>query len=104
MLDDLRRNPPRLRLSIVRLIVTHALTGWIRRPKSFPFPLYVVFDDRAGHVENCLSRAIILFEANDARVRKVLFEIENVRDVGPSPSMDRLVFITDHANVLLLLR
>ena len=43
---------------------------------------------RAGDVENRLCRAIVLFEPDSLRVGEMLFEVEDVGDVGPAPLID----------------
>jgi hypothetical protein len=46
-----------------------------------------------------LCRAVVLFEANGFGVGKMLFEIEDVADVGAAPLVDRLIFVADDGDV-----
>ena len=46
-----------------------------------------------------MRRTIILFQADNFGRGKIPFEFEDVADVGAPPRIDRLVFITDGANV-----
>ena len=62
-----------------------------------------MFYDRAGHVENRLRRAIVLFQPDGLRIGKILFEIQDVGNVGAAPLVDRLIFVAHDADVLLLL-
>ena len=52
--------------------------------------------------ENDLRRAVVLLQPHDARVGKILFELENVADVGAAPRVDALILIADSADVLVL--
>ena len=40
-------------------------------------------------------------KAHDLRAREVLFEVEDVADVGAAPRVDRLVVVADDADVLV---
>ena len=88
MLLNLSRDESRFRLGIQRLVVTNLFAGGILGPQRFFFALDVVFDDAAGHIQDILRRAIVLFEANDFCRLKVFFEFQDVRDVGAAPAID----------------
>src|SRR5688500_2105196 len=102
MFENLSGHPTRFSFSVQRLVVTNASAFRIGRPEVLALALKIVFYDRARDVENRLRRAIVLFEPNRFRIWKMLFEVENVADVGAAPLVDRLIFITDDRDVLLL--
>ena len=62
----------------------------------------VVRDDARGGVENFLRRAVILFQANDARAGIILVKAENVADIGAAPAVDGLILVADDAQVARL--
>ena len=65
-------------------------------------PAFVVGDEMARGGEDVAGGAIISLKPNDLRTRKVMVEPENVIDLGPAPAIDRLIVITDAADVFLL--
>ena len=89
------------RFRVQRLIVTNPLSGRVLGPERFLFSLDVVPNDTAGNVQDILCRAVVFFQANDLRRRKMLFEFENVLNVGAAPTIYRLIRIADNADVLL---
>src|SRR5438105_1402 len=60
-------------------------------PKRLVLALPVVIDDRRGQRQDASGRTIVLLELDDPCARIVLLEIENVPDVGPTPTIDRVV-------------
>jgi hypothetical protein len=46
-----------------------------------------------------LSRAVILLEGDDLRLRKILLKVEDIPHLRPSPAIDGLVIITDGTEV-----
>ena len=60
----------------------------------------IIFYDRAGSVENILRRAVVTFEADDARRGEIAREAEEDGNVGAAPTVDGLIFVADNANVL----
>ena len=72
--------------------------------KRLPFARGVVADDRPGRVENRLRGTVILLEANHPGRRIVALEAQDVFDIGAAPAVDGLVFVTHHAEVLVLKR
>ena len=49
--------------------------------------------------EDVAGRAVILLEPDDRRAREILFEPEDVGDLGAAPRIDRLVVVADAAQV-----
>src|SRR2546423_666095 len=50
------------------------------------------------------GRAVVLFEPGDRRAREILFEAQDVADLGPTPTVDRLIVVADTAQISALLR
>ncbi len=48
--------------------------------------------------------AVVLFQTNDRRAWKILFELEDVADFRAAPAIDRLVVVADAADVLVISR
>ena len=46
-----------------------------------------------------LGGAVVLLQAQHARAREVVLEVEDVLDVGAAPGVDRLVLVADHRDV-----
>ena len=59
----------------------------------------VVGDYRVGGLENRLGGPIVLIENDHPSIWIVLLEVPNVADVRTSKLVDRLVGVTDHAQV-----
>ena len=49
-----------------------------------------------------MCRAVVLFQFDDLRAGIILFEIEDVGDIRAAPTVDGLVLIADHANVVMV--
>ena len=71
------------------------------RPKSFRLAVKVVFNDGVGGVQNGLRRTIILLQQNNSRIWIILLEIQNVAHIRAAPTVNRLIGITDDANVFV---
>ena len=56
-------------------------------------------DHAVRPVEDLFRRTVVRFEPDHFRVGPVLFEVEDVRDLGAAPPVDRLVVVADHAEV-----
>ena len=56
-------------------------------------------DEAVGGGEDVRGRAVVLFEADDLRAGEILFEAEDVGDLGAAPGIDRLVVVADAAEV-----
>src|SRR5581483_2893675 len=53
-----------------------------------------------GGVQDVLRRAVVLLQSDDSRFRKIVFELENITDIGATPGIDGLVFIANGTNVV----
>ena len=76
-------------------------TFFLGRPQSFAFSSAIIRDDLVGRRENSLSRAVVLFQADDGAIGKILFKIQDIADRRPAKSVDRLVVIPYYAKVLM---
>ena len=72
------------------------------RSRILALALEVVVDHGAGGFEDDLRGAIVLLQADDEGVGKVLLELENVADVRAAPGVDALVLVAHGADVLVL--
>ena len=52
--------------------------------------------------EDVLRGTIVLLQANNFHFGKVALELQNVADVGSAPRVDRLIFVTNHTDVVVL--
>ena len=76
-----------------------------RRPLSsvhshFPLRSVLCATRALARLQDVLGRAVVLLQADHARPRVVALEVQDVADVGPSPAVDGLVLVADHAHVL----
>ena len=70
------------------------------RPEFFCLAAAVVPNDRMRRRQNIAVGAIVLFELDHTRLRKIFFKVEDVADVCAAPLVDTLVIIADHAKIL----
>src|SRR5208282_5904403 len=70
--------------------------------EGFLLPAQVVRNKFVGHSQDTLRAAIVLLQANDADLGKILFKIEDVAQVGPSPAINRLVRVARHCQVRMV--
>ena len=62
----------------------------------------VLRDHRRRRIEDDLRGAVVPFELDDAGFGEVVFEVEDVAQVGAAPFVDRLVGIADDTQVAML--
>ncbi len=72
-------------------------------PQRLALARGVVGHDGARRRQDVPGRPVVLLEANDRRVAVIVLEIEDVPNVRPAPTVDRLVLVADHADVVVLL-
>ena len=70
-------------------------------PQRLGLAFLVVVDDRIRRVEDRLRAAVVLVEHDRRHVGERLLELHDVAEVGPTESVDRLVRVADHADVLV---
>ena len=64
-------------------------------------PRAIVRDEPGGRAQDVAGRAIVAFEPDDFRARKIALEPQNVVDVGAAPAVDRLIVVADAADVAM---
>ena len=67
--------------------------------KCLAQPPLVVSDQVGGSSEDMRGGSVVALEADDLGAREILFETQDVVDLGPAPAIDRLVVIADTADV-----
>ena len=65
---------------------------------------FVMRNQARGDREDMPGRAVIAFEPDDFRARKIALETQDVIDLGAAPAIDRLIIVADAADVLAPLR
>jgi len=68
-------------------------------PEFLGTPAGVPFDDGVGGGEDVAGATVILLELEDAGAGEMAFELEDIGDLGTSPTVDALVVVADGANV-----
>src|SRR5262245_45629212 len=68
-------------------------------PQSLAEPARIMGNEAIGGCEDMACGAVILFEADDLRAREVLLKAEDVGDLRTAPGIDRLIIVTDAAEV-----
>ena len=91
----------RLVLAVGRVVETDLAAALARRPQILSLALKVVGDHGRSGLEDGLGGAVVLLEADDLGLGKILFEVEDVVDVGAAPGVDRLILIADGAEVVM---
>ncbi len=57
-----------------------------------------------GRFQNDVAAPIILLEADDLGSGIVIFKLEDVGHIGASPRIDRLVWVADCKDIVVLMR
>jgi hypothetical protein len=78
-----------------------AIAADVFGPEGLALARGVVCDDGACRVQDRCGRAIVLLELDDRRSGMVALEVEDVPDLGAAKPVDRLVLVTDHADVVV---
>ncbi len=68
-------------------------------PQRLAFPARVVRHHAAGGVQDVLGGAIVLFQLDDAAPRVVPLEVQDVVEVGPPPTINRLIVVSHDAQI-----
>jgi len=96
---DLSDDPARFVVLVERLEYRDRITSESFRTERFPLPVDVLRDDMVRRVEDSLRGAVITLETDRPRRGERILEVEDVPDVGPSPTVDRLIVVSDHHEV-----
>ena len=91
----------RLVLAIGRVVEADLAAALARRPQILSLALQVVGDHGRGGLQDGLRGAVVLLQADDLGLGKILFEVEDVVDVGAAPGVDRLVLVAHGAEVVV---
>src|SRR5579859_3447779 len=91
----------RLGVSVACFEVFQVAAGTIFGAEGLAETFGIVGDDSARGIENLLGGAVVAFELDDAGRREVARKAHEDRNVGAAPAINGLVFIADHADVLL---
>ena len=70
-------------------------------PERLAQPAFIGGDDARGGGKDVRGGAVVLFEPDHPGAGEVLFEAEDVAHLGAAPAIDRLVVITNTADVLV---
>ncbi len=93
--DDLAR--------LVALLVedgeAHVLAARLRRLQRLAEPAAVLGDDGSRGLQDRRRRAVVALEADRLRRRELARELQDVRDVGAAPAVDRLVLVAHDEEV-----
>lgn len=71
----------------------------IRCVQRLRLAVLVMLDQMIGRAEDRLCAAEVFAEIDNAGLREIAFEVEDIADVGAAPTVDRLIGIADHAEV-----
>ena len=101
---QLLADPSRLLGPVPHADDAQLVAGFEVGPQRLAEAARILRDQRRRGGKNLRRRTIILFEADHGRAGEILFEAQDVRNLGAAPRIDRLVVVADAANVLPLLR
>ena len=104
IVHDLRGDVARLVVLVRGAVERERVTGIGLCPERFALAASVVGDDVVGGIEDAAGAAVVLLEADGARVLVLLFKIEDVLDRCAAELVDALVIVTDDADVVLAAR
>src|SRR5690606_22331409 len=62
-------------------------------------PALIVGDEMRGGAEDVGGGAVVALQADDRGAREILVEAQDVVDLGAAPAVDRLIIISDAADV-----
>src|SRR5690606_15433688 len=95
-------DPPRLFLAVPVADQAQLLAALRLCPQGLAQPPGIGRNQPRSGGQNMLGRAVVLFQPDHLSAGEVLFEPQDVADLGPPPAIDRLVVVADAADVLVL--
>ena len=101
--DDLVADEPGLLMLVAALEHHQPLAFAPVSPEVLGLAAPVVSDESVGRFQDRGDRAVVLLQLDDRGVGKVVLEAQDVPDVGSPPRVHRLVVITDHGHLPVLL-
>ena len=99
IVHDLRGHIARLVVLVRGAVERERVTGFGLCPERFALAAGVVGDDVIGGIKDAAGAAVVLLEADGARVLVLLFKIEDVLDRRAAELVDALVIVPDDADV-----
>ena len=101
-LPDIMRDILGFLIGRIKLAEGNLFSVRIFGPEALFLAGRIVSDHGIGRIQNALCGAVVLLQFDHARIRKMVFKIQNVIDVRAAEFVDRLVVIPHHTKVLIL--
>ncbi len=98
---DLFADPARLFLAVPMADQPQLFALVQLGPQRLAQPPLVGVDHAGGGGQDMRGRAIVLLQPHHLGAGKILFEPQDVADLGAAPAIDRLVVVADAADVLV---
>ena len=89
---------------IQRAIQLNQLTVCSFGPQFLAEPIGVLVDHGICGFKNVASRTVVLFEADNPGVGKILLQLMHILNPGTTPAINGLIVITHCSDLLVLLR
>ena len=97
-------NPASLFASVLRMVKYRRLATRPHRLQDLFNSILVVLDDRIRHLQNARSRAVIVLQQNRLCTLMELVKFQNAVDIGATPTVNGLIRITYHKQILVITR
>ena len=97
---DLARDEMRLVLLVSAAIGLHQFSSRLAGPQGLPLSPLVVGDYGVGRVEDMGGRPIVLLQTDRPAASVLILKGENVLDGGTAETVDALVVISHHADIV----
>jgi hypothetical protein len=98
---DLVADEARLGLAVPEPAQAHRLALVALGPEGLAEAPLVVGDQARGGGQDVRGRAVVALEPDHLGPGEVLFEAQDVADLGPAPAIDRLVVVADAAEIVV---
>ena len=79
----------------------HLLPRAVAGPQGLALAALIVADHGVGGIQNVLSGAVVLLQADGTHAAILLLKAEDVLDIGTPEAVDALVVVAHHADVLI---
>ena len=97
---DLLCHPERLFLVPRQGHESHFLPTPDGGPQGLLMTGWAVMDQGIGHPQDGLRTPVIVFQSHHLRIGKEVSKLQDVADLGTSPSIDTLVVIPHHTDIM----
>ena len=94
-------DPARLFLAVPVADQAHLLAALRLGPERLAKPPGIRCDQTRGGGQDVFGRPVVLFQPDHLGAGEVLFEAQDVADLGAAPAVDRLIVVADAADVLV---